>query len=446
MTYEGQKFNTFICYRGSSNSGMFGKILYAELGHYKNEKGDVPFNPFFAPANIPKGNDFKNAVDEVMEDVKYVLLVLTEGFFDGCRNDDDIVMHELRTALSYPDINFIPIILDDYDIAADDCLISLFTESEINRFKHISAVKFNGIYEFDTVRDLVPILLRLENEKKAYDVVRLDLNDFQYDGKQTVVLGRYPQNVEGDLRVTESIFEAQMNGETEIDPVTRWIKYDGRIFSSLAERPFNKSRFTDGKEVNEGARHFYRIEPIRWIVLFRNSEYAVLISQQIIDAVKFNRDREARLGDDNRSIIQPNNWERSDIREWLNESFLYTAFTLDERKRIVTVRLDNSPDSMYYKSEPQNDTEDKVFLVSHKEIYATKCGIGLVTDYAKARGAYASTSSSHYNHGDWWTRSPGNKQTSVENVDRRGCVDAIPFCNYVDDTAASVRPCIVVKL
>lgn len=445
MTYEGNKYNTFICYRGGNNSGMLGKILYTDLCHYTNSKGETQFKAFFAPSVIPKGNDFKKAVDEVMEDIKYVILVLTQGFFDNCNSDDDIVMHELKTALSYLDIHFIPIIIDDYNIMSDNNLKVLFSENEIDRFKHISAIRFDSIYDFDTVRDLVPVLTRIEQSSILSKILRLDISKFKVDGKLTVVMGRYPQTVEGDLRVTESIFEAQISGNVEIDQNTRWINYDGRTFSSLAERPFNKTRFTDGKEVNEGARHFYKVEPIKWIVLFKNEKYAVLMSQMIIDAIRFNRDREIRFGE-NHSIVQPNNWERSDIRQWLNESFLHTAFSIEERKKIVSVELDNSPESMYYNSEPQNDTIDKVFLVSHKEIYSTDCGVGLVTDYAKARGAYASTSSSHYNHGDWWTRSPGNKQTSIENVDRRGCIPAAPFCNYVDDTAASVRPCIVVKI
>ena len=33
---------------------------------------------------------------------------------------------------------------------------------------------------------------------------------------------------------------------------------------------------------------------------------------------------------------------------------------------------------------------------------------------------------------------------SVENVDRRGCLDVVLFCNYVNDKAAGVRPCIII--
>ena len=86
-----------------------------------------------------------------------------------------------------------------------------------------------------------------------------------------------------------------------------------------------------------------------------------------------------------------------------------------------------------------------MILISHKEIINTKYGKAMTTDYARARGAYSSTSSSHNGLGDWWTRSPGNVNDSGENIDRRGCIDATPFCNYVDDTSAGVRPCIIIK-
>ena len=441
MVYNGTTYDTFICYRGESTISV-AAVLSSQIKQLSIE-GKCSYTPFFAPESIPKGYDFKSAVNEVMTDIKYFIMILSEGFFDRCNEPDDIVMHEIKTALSFRNIDFIPIIVGDYNIAKDEAISTLFSKEQIDRFKHISAIQYAGIYNFKVESDLIPVLDALKSRYES-KTIPFSVDNFQYDGEHCVYLGKYPQHIVSDTRVTDNLMNALLQGTAKLDQ-NKWINYDGDLYSTLSDRPFNKTKFTDGNDVTNGTTHYYKVEPISWRIIFRDNHYLVLLSDMIIDAVRFNRDREYHF--ENGKYIPPNNWEHSDIRNWLNGAFYHSVFNDLEKKRIVPVRLDNSKDSSYYETEEQNSTIDKVFLMSHKEIYRTKCGFALVTDFAKARGAYASTSSSHNNHGDWWTRSPGNVPTSIENVDRRGCIiDDMPFCNYVDDTAASVRPAVMVRI
>lgn len=444
--YKGQEYNIFISYRGSGDGGILGSTIYSDLLHYTNKDNIKEFYPFFAPACIPKGENFKSAIKDVFEDVKCVVLLLTEDFFTGCTNEDDMVYYELVTALQNERISFIPIVFPGFSFDKQTELTSLFDVNQINRIKHINPINYHGIYDFKTEMDLVPVLFASLKASISYatasDYLELDMNQFHvvYDKKTT--MGLYPQTVLGDLELIERISAGVYNGDTKINSNANTLTYNGKNYATATENPFNKTKFDNGKVVNAGARNYYVSSPISWEILFESETHYFAISEKIIDAVKYNLSRNPHRTQNN-EICPANNWELSYVRRWLNNDFLYDAFSEEERQRIELVKINNTTSGYYPPT--SIDTTDKVFLVSHEEIFRTNCQGAITTDYARARGAYSSTSASHYGRGDWWTRSPGISNDSVENIDRRGCVQATPFCNYVDDTAASIRPCIVIK-
>ncbi len=84
-------------------------------------------------------------------------------------------------------------------------------------------------------------------------------------------------------------------------------------------------------------------------------------------------------------------WETSTLRTWLNKTFLIKAFNSLERNIILTTNVDNSK-SQGYNENSDNDTQDKVFLLSlaeikkyYKNIDARVC---LPTEYAVYHGTY----------------------------------------------------------
>ena len=98
-------------------------------------------------------------------------------------------------------------------------------------------------------------------------------------------------------------------------------------------------------------------EAIEWIVLERDGDNAFLLSKYALDAKPYN-DQERRT-----------TWEECTLRKWLNEDFLNTAFT-EERQQIIQLRrIDNSIEEGMPGVEGQNDTMDKVFVLSCKEAF-----------------------------------------------------------------------------
>lgn len=94
-------------------------------------------------------------------------------------------------------------------------------------------------------------------------------------------------------------------------------------------------------------------EPICWYVLDEKDGKFFLFSKYILDVSIF---------DDKSSV-----WETSLIRKWLNNDFYNTAFTDGDKTDISTTILKNS-DSGIYGDEKGADTEDKVFLLSIRDL------------------------------------------------------------------------------
>lgn len=441
-----QNYNVFISYRGASSGGLLGKEIYTDLRHCKSEGKEEPIIPFFAPACIQKGDNFKDAITDVLAKVSCVILILSPGFFEKCTENDDMVRYELETSLKNPKITFIPVVMEGFSFDAElSKLEGVFSDDEIYRFKHINAINHHGVYDFNTEADVLPAVRKALEEKinlsNKTQVVRFLLADFKKANKKVVCFGSYPQSILKDEDLVHKIYEGLATGKTQ-KRESRY-EYNGCVYYNICENKFNKRTFETERQ--DGSYNFYKVEPIKWIEIYSNEKSSVLITEDIIDAKMFNLDRNPHRNPESNQLRAANEWEVSYIRRWLNNEFYYDSFSEEERSYIQYSLIKNDIDSCYkdYASSCA-DTTDKVFLISHKEIYNVGNGCARVSDYARARGAYASTSATCDKYGDWWTRSPGNVDSSVENVDRRGCIDAIPFCNYVNDTAAGVRPCIIV--
>lgn len=170
-------------------------------------------------------------------------------------------------------------------------------------------------------------------------------------------------------------------------------------------------------------------EPIEWIVLDRDGRNALLLSRYCLDNVPFH-DQQVET-----------KWADSYLREWLNDTFLYTAFSSSEREDIVSTSITTSKNPVH-RTSGGRDTTDKVFLLSIDEVetYFDSDVDRRVdaTAYAKRQGAQV------YNTGAWWRlRSPGKFDYSVASVYASGQIaydgDA------VSDYGCAIRPAIWVE-
>lgn len=178
-------------------------------------------------------------------------------------------------------------------------------------------------------------------------------------------------------------------------------------------------------------------EKIEWIVLVKENGKALVISKYALDCQPYNT-----------SCIDVT-WKNCTLRRWLNNDFINSAFSADEKSMILvtTVSADKNPQ---YSTNPGAATRDQVFLLSVTEVdkYFSSAGVGQCgpTDYAVANGAWKGDKG-----GYWvWLRSPGIDPDFAASVsyDAYNSSDVLPFCigKPVDTDSGSVRPAMWIEL
>ena len=153
-----------------------------------------------------------------------------------------------------------------------------------------------------------------------------------------------------------------------------------------------------------------------------------------------------------------NNYKYSKVRNWLNNEFYNTAFDEMQRSLLETMLVDNSAattmqDINMYAC---GNTNDKVTLLSFKDTVNTAYGFQKysnyedslrarkTTDFARAIGAWTSTSGRFQGNGAWMLRSPHPEESShVTQGERSGKTNVSV---HADLSESGVAPVITIKL
>lgn len=236
--------------------------------------------------------------------------------------------------------------------------------------------------------------------------------NFDEDNK-TITYGIYPQTVVDDSSTIYNL----MNLKNKED--NGYYLYNDNYYTKIiATTSSSNYKFNNGKEIVSGEEYWFKCEPIIWNILENSysNNYRVL-SKYILDAKPYydkNTNRE------NESLILPNNYKYSYIRNWLNNEFYNSAFSLHNKYIMITL-VDNSAKTTEIDTNFNicDDTNDKIYLLSYKDYinkdfafstssFTSNTRISLTTDWARARGAYYNEESYYKFNGMYMTRSPKN--------------------------------------
>ena len=125
-------------------------------------------------------------------------------------------------------------------------------------------------------------------------------------------------------------------------------------------------------------------EYVEWLVLEIKDGKALVISKYALDCKQYHHTDVT--------------WETSTLRKWLNNDFLNSAFSADEKAMIptVTVSADKNPG---YSTNPGKATQDQVFLLSvpdaNKYFSSDSARQCKPTDYAVANGVDVNTATAN---------------------------------------------------
>ena len=163
----------------------------------------------------------------------------------------------------------------------------------------------------------------------------------------------------------------------------------------------------------------YGNEDIKWRVLDVDGDKALIISENGLDAQKFN------------PRTSGNVWKESEIRRWLNGTFLDTVFNEAEKARIIPSVIETE----------STESEDKIFLLDYSELEeylpSGEDRALYPSEYAKNSGARLKNDA-----GCWWLRTPSSEDNFALCVYYSGDVCAV----NVGKSDILVRPALRIKL
>lgn len=161
-----------------------------------------------------------------------------------------------------------------------------------------------------------------------------------------------------------------------------------------------------------------QLQPIEWLVLSREEDRILVVSKYALYANRFDR--------------SSNNWEKSEVRKWLNGEFYNKAFSNREKEYIIFSNLSDV------------GTTDNVFLLSKEDAeryFANdserQCK---PTEYLVKKHNWNETNEGYV---CWWLRSPGlDFSFNIYDVSNKGIIHTYSV-NYDFNV---VRPALYIKL
>ena len=269
---------------------------------------------------------------------------------------------------------------------------------------------------------------------------------FSLDGK-TVTYGIYPQTRVGSPTILAALNAMQSPGSNG------YYSYQDAFYAKAVAKPCRTEyAFDDGTNIVEGTTYWFKCEPITWRVLATKDDAYYVLSEHVLDTHRFSEEYKGMKDGHYMS-----NYAHSEIRAWLNEEFLKSAF-VQGNSAIAVTDVDNSavttdsPDNPYV----CENTQDKVFLPSYKDYTNPAYGFpestsssgekryAKATDWARANGVSCFIDSKEYPYsGGYWSRSPFSRYADyVQSYSGYEYFQG-DFAYY---TYRGVRPAVTIKI
>lgn len=177
----------------------------------------------------------------------------------------------------------------------------------------------------------------------------------------------------------KNMFSSEEEMNEFLDSVSReWLEEEEEMFPTEEDAVQARNGYT------AGSVYWFKYEPIKWRILEENDGKAFLIS----DTALYSRDMDDIITYNHKKITEDDwyyycNYAASDLRKWLNGSFYNDAFSDGQKDMIAVTTVSNGKDSYWdddYALYWCEDTEDKVFLLSEKEVIDAKYGFTAADD------------------------------------------------------------------
>lgn len=210
-------------------------------------------------------------------------------------------------------------------------------------------------------------------------------------------------------------------------------KYRPNITYAVADA---QNSYQDENGYKTDTVYWFKFEPIKWTVLYPST--GLVMSSIILDSQAYRnnfycpKNNLEEFYTDSTMQYYANNYAESDIRKWLDSTFINTAFTAAEQEKII---LSDNFNKAWKDVDARFDavnTQDKVYLLTNGNCSDDRYGFFgggapsagrqfISTDYAKAQGIgvyKADGDTPRYSF--WWARTAGTSSSAVTGVNIKG--------------------------
>lgn len=211
----------------------------------------------------------------------------------------------------------------------------------------------------------------------------------------TVWFGYYPQTKATDEEVAKMSTSPDEMGyfTSGNDKFVKVTNANPKVHSETADTEYIP--FDDDSQPVPGATYYFKMEPIEWKVMVDDADNNVvkLVSLKYLDAHLWlsqyvQGDYWSQYYNTLDGVPEgtlANGWRYSEMRAWLNDGFLNTAFSTDEQGSLYLFANKNTID--YRKDDPENTIVNDYVAIGDRSDYDAAGDDGRPTDYAIVKGA-----------------------------------------------------------
>lgn len=231
--------------------------------------------------------------------------------------------------------------------------------------------------------------------------------DYIIDGDY-VYFGTYPQTIK-DKNI-------EILGKLNYNNRDYYVGSDDNVYElveSFTDNPLYS--FSNGEKVTYGGEYFFKIELVKWRILYKDKNKMFVFSDVLLRPYIFDS--------------KTNGYNKSAIKKYLNEEMIYEMFNDNQINRILETEY------------------GKLFLLNENEISNSLCGFNndnysfdslrekKVTDYGIAKGIWYTTDKEYFKNGYYWLR------TDSELVKKLSYVNVIHCMGKMRFTFANLQNC-----
>lgn len=286
-----------------------------------------------------------------------------------------------------------------------------------------------------------------------------------------ITFGSYPQSKVTDQTIIDALNQ-KASGWTSYNYYSNkiqgdWMQYCDVLYNGERYRGVNFTEYRpylntipssagnseqDNRGYYTGITYWFKFDPIKWKVL--DPEKGLIFSNLILDSQTWNDTVYTKDGTAYNDLTYTklaNDYSASSIRNWLNNTFINTAFTATEKKYISITEISNKAYSSSYSQFDVEPTKDYAFLLSYDDIFNRAYGFtdgesrrARGSDYANCQGLWAQSTG----YSTWWLRSAGQSSNYPIAINDVAGIHTTPYAGTIDvrTTEYGIKPALTINL